>query len=225
MKVVFTIITGNYDNPQPIAVKNPEWRYICITDDMTIDGGDWELIPIETLNPPKGLNPIRLQRWAKIIGAVEYFQCDTIYLDGSYEIRNDISQILLSMDRSYSDGNVMTLQNMILKIHPKRNSYIDEGIACIKLNKAHPDSIRRQIKEYEAEGLEYGGGMYETGVLIRKYTPKVIEFCQLWWAEIEKHTHRDQLSIMKALKDCGIIFSTMTPGFFNEFVTLHKHKK
>ena len=223
MKIIFTVITGNYDNPKPIRIKNPAFRYVCITDDMTIDGGDWELMPIEALNPPKGLSPVRLQRWAKIIGAIQHFQCETIYLDGNYEIRSDIGMILGVMHADLGNGDIMRLDNMILKKHPIRECYIDEGIACIKLKKAHPDSIRKQIREYEAEGLGIGGGMYETGVLIRNYTSDVIRFCKLWWKEIEKHTHRDQLSIMKALKDSSISFGTMTPGYFNEYVTLHKH--
>lgn len=209
--IVFTCITGGYDSLKPIRVKNTEWRYVCITDDLSIDPKGWELVDISLLKPPAGLSPVRLQRWCKVIGGVKFFECDTIYLDGSHEIIEDVTGLW--------DGS------MILKRHPTRNCYKTEAQVCIKLNKADHNTINEQVLVLSAQGLPEEYGMYETGILIRPFNKHVELFCRLWWSWIDQFTHRDQLSITMALCQTKIDFKTIDQNEFRKYITIHKHAK
>lgn len=211
MKVVFTVVTGGYDDLKPIKAVNPEWKYVAIVDDMSINPNGWELLSIGKLNPPEGLNSVYLQRWVKVIGGIKYFGCDTIYIDGTHEVVRDITRL-------FDD-------TICFKKHPIRNCVYEEAIACIKLKKAHPDSIDIQMKEYYQLGMPKNLGMFETGIMFRPYNDKVIDFCERWWNEIFKHTHRDQLSITKVLWDTKIGFDWVRSETIDRYIIKHKHRQ
>lgn len=210
MKIVFTIVLGGYDDLKPVREKNPDWRYIAIVDDLSIEKNGWDLLHISKLNPPGGLNNVYLQRWDKVIGAVEFFKCDTLYIDGTHEVLKDVTRLFGS--------------RICFKKHPVRNCIYKEAEACIRLKKAHTDSINAQMKEYAGMGMPEGLGMFETGILFRPYTEEVYDFCKRWWSEISRHTHRDQLSVTKVMWDTKITFDWLYPGLVDKYITIHKHK-
>lgn len=210
MKIVFTIILGSYDSLRPVTVRNMGWRYVAIVDDMDTYPNGWELLHISSLKPPEGLNNVYLQRWAKTIGAVEHFKCDTIYIDGSHEILADVTKLF---------G-----ERICFKAHPVRNCYITEGEVCKQLNKAKSADVDKQVSDYKALGVPEKMGMFETGILFRPYSKEVIDFCQKWWAEIAIYTHRDQLSVTKVMYDTGIHFDVIFPETFSKYIKIHQHK-
>lgn len=207
--IVYTVIVGGYDNLKPILARNPEWRYIAVVDDLSMPAHGWELVHISELNPPEGLTGVKLQRWAKVHGGPEYFQCPTIYLDGSTQIRKDITELYTG--------------DLAFKKHPMRNCYVAEGEACRVRKKANSADIRRQIHEYVKAGYPPRSGMFETHVLFRPYNAHIMQFCRLWWEEIKKHTHRDQLSVMKALHDTAVPYKVIPYSTILDYTILHKH--
>lgn len=207
--IVYTVITGGYDTIKPILSRNPEWRYVAIVDDISMPDNGWELVHISELNPPDGVTGVKLQRWAKVYGGPAYFKAPTIYLDGSTQIRKDIT--------------VLYTGELAFKKHPIRNCYVAEGEACRVRKKALPADIKRQIQEYIKAGYPPRSGMFETHVLFRPYNDQVMQFCRLWWEEIHKHTHRDQLSVMKALHDTGIPYKVIPYKTIFGYTILHKH--
>lgn len=211
MNVVFTVVTNQYDDLKPILVKNNDWRYVAIVDDTSIDNKGWRLLPIERLNPPEGLNNIYLQRWVKIIGAMNYFKCDTIYVDANIEIKKDITEL-------YREGL------MQFKKHPVRSCYIEEGKRCKELNKANIELIDKQIKSYIEQGYEGDTGMIESNVLFRPCNGKVVDFCKLWFNELLQFTHRDQLSVMKVLEDTLIDYDVLSYNLVEGYIKKHIHK-
>lgn len=211
--VIFTVITGKYDSLKriPDELKNYEYRYVCLTEGYAphTRGKNWEVVPIQELNPPKLPNECYLQRWAKIIGGIEYFKKPTIYIDGSHEIVGDITELFAS--------------NMVLKYHPHRDCVYDEAAACKMLKKANPVMIDKQMAAYRKLGMPKGFGMFETGVIVRPYREDVLSFCRLWWKELQAYTHRDQLSITKVLWQTGINFMPAEYNLIHSYLKLHKH--
>lgn len=207
--IVYTVIVGGYDNLKPILTRNPEWRYIAVVDDLSMPADGWELVHISELNPPDGLSGVKLQRWAKVYGGPAYFQCPTIYLDGSTQIRKDITELYTG--------------ELAFKKHPIRNCYVAEGEACRVRKKALAADIKRQIQEYIKAGYPPRSGMFETHVLFRPYNDQVMQFCRAWWEEISKHTHRDQLSVIKALHDTGVPYNVLPYSRILDYTILHKH--
>lgn len=209
--IVYTVILGGYDTLKPILSRNPDWRYIAVTDDLTVEANGWDLLHISALNPPEGLNNVYLQRWAKVYGGPAHFQCPTIYLDGSTQIRKDITELYTG--------------ELAFKKHPIRDCYVSESIACKRRNKASFKDIDRQVQEYLSKGYPAVSGMFETHVLFRPYNHGVMGFCRAWWGEINRHTHRDQLSVMKVLHDTGIPYKVLPYQTVMNQIILHKHAK
>lgn len=212
--IVFTVIIGPYDNLKPIKESNEAWRYVCITDNEGIEPNGWEIIPVKLLNPPEKLTGVRLQRWVKVIGGIQFFKCDTLYVDGSHEIVKDVTELYQHLT-----------MNIAFKKHPIRNCYIDEGEACKRLKKAANWLIDRQITDYKVQGLPFGYGMFETGIIIRKYNSEVVRLCVLWASEIEKFSHRDQLSVTWVLFKTGIQYDVFDYSEFNKYINIHKHNE
>lgn len=209
--VVFTVITGGYDTLKPVLHRNEAWRYVCLTDNPDIYPNGWEILPIDQISPPHGLNLVKLQRWTKIYGSPKFFKCPTIYLDGSHVIIKDVTAL-------YDPS-----ADAVLKLHPARSCYMEEATACIRLNKASREAIIGQVSGYESKGLPNNSGMYETGILIRAWNERVDDFNGVWWSEIDNHTHRDQLSIMWALRGSEMIVTEITNETFKKYIKIHQH--
>lgn len=210
--IVFTVIIGGYDILKPIRRKVDGFRYVCVTDDLSIDAKGWELIHIESLSTPAGLNNVRVQRWVKIVGALKFFKKDTIYIDGSHEIVGDLSVFASTLK-----------QNIAFKHHPVRSCYKTEAEACIKLGKARKEDVLKQKKDYEVAGIPENLGMFETGVMIRAYNDDVVDFCEKWWGEIVKYTHRDQISVTKVLYETKLPVTIFSGEEFSKYFRIHPH--
>lgn len=209
---VFTVITGGYDTLKDIRVRNDKCRYVCFTDDVNIDNKGWELIDIGELNPPANLSGRLLQRWVKIKGGVSYLKCDTVYLDGSHEIIGDVTELF--------EGKSL---NITFKKHPVRDCYIDEAEACIRLRKGDPGLIYGQMTLYQIRGVPLKNGMFETGIIMRRFNEKVVDFSNRWWDEVYNHTCRDQISVVAVLFDTKLEIETFTQEQFLKYIKIHPH--
>lgn len=215
MQIVFTVITNGYDDLKSVHEPNKDVRYICITDDMTIAPKGWELMPIEALEIPKRLSGVKLQRWVKVIGGYEYFQCNTIYVDGKLELCADISPLF----------NYLNDYDIVFEQHPDRDCFIDEGKRIIELKKDSEGIISKHIAHNIEEGLQPNSGMMETRILVRRYNSTVATFNSWWWHDIYKFSHRDQMSVMLALEKVKPNYRTIPSRHLRSYFRVHRHNE
>ena len=113
----------------------------------------------------------------------------SIWIDGKIIITDDIMQPVKEYLKEV---------NFIVLAHPgdhRHLSIYEEAERCIAFNKGDPIAIKRQIEAYKKEGCPEDREVVATGVLIRRHhDPDVIKFNEAWWAEIQKHSVRDQIS-------------------------------
>ena len=86
--VVYTAITGGYDNLQAPAAKVPGWHYLCFTDEPSIAQPGWEVRAL----PRSDLDPIRRARLPKILA--HHFLPDydaSIWIDANIGIVGDLA--------------------------------------------------------------------------------------------------------------------------------------
>ena len=193
--VIYTCITGNYDN----LIEQPYFDncdYVCYTD-KEISSTIWEIRPI-----PENLlkfSLVKQQRYIKTHPHEFFKEYDiSIWIDGNVEIISNPSSLI---DKKY---------DIKLPCHPIRNCLYDEANICIKLKKDVKDVIMQQTTKYRREGFPKKFGLPQTNIIIRKHNSrKCIKFMNSWWAEIEKGSHRDQLSfsyIQWKMKNINICF-------------------
>lgn len=184
-KVIYTCITGNYDSllPQPFF---EDYDYVCFSD-APLESSLWEIRKIpEKL---KGLSPVKQQRYVKlhpheILSEYEY----SIYIDANVNILSDPTVLF---DENYS---------VETPAHPTRICIYTEEKACATLKKDKEEIMLPQIERYKKEGFPNNYGLVQSNIIFRKHNePDCIRLMEAWWAEIEKGSHRDQLSFNYAL--------------------------
>ncbi len=185
-KLIYTAIIGGYDNLKEPSIITPGWDYICFTDNKNPPSSlfrkKWNII-----YTPSQEDLAKFARKLKI----RYFDFTSdgydmsIWIDGSIQVRCDLNEFVSKY--------FINTEYAVLK-HNIRSDILSEAEACAKLKKGDSNLIRTQMKEYYKNGYTFENGLAATGLMIRKHNSAVRAFCTDWYKEIEKHTHRDQLS-------------------------------
>lgn len=205
--VCYTCVTGGYDSIRQPSVVNKDIDYICFTDDLSINGGIWQLKPI-----PKDLeflSNVKKQRIIKICPHRYLKEYDiSVWVDGNIKIKRSLIDFINQYDLEKCP--------LYVRVHPSRKCIYEEAEACIELGKDSKLNIDKQIKAYKVEGYPKNIGMVESCILLRKHNdPKCQMLCNLWASELLKYSHRDQLSFNYACWKMHFI-----PGILkNEFKT------
>ncbi|MFH1231538.1 MAG: glycosyltransferase domain-containing protein [Planctomycetota bacterium] len=179
-RAVYTAIIGEYDTP-PEFTKVPGWKYFIFTNNKGLKSDSAKVIYINCGNDAKNARKI------KILASMYLREYDiTIWLDGNIRMTINPDELLAKVD---IDNNPFVAME-----HPLRKCAYEEALACIKLNKDGSEIINNQMLAYKNDGFPKEAGLISSGIIIRRNTPEVTEFCNKWWAEVEKFSRRDQLS-------------------------------
>jgi len=195
--VVYTALYGNYDTlrDQP---HNPDVEYRCYGDTPQ-PSKTWKFIKQNRHQP----TVVRDARRVKTLSHYYVTQCMyCTWMDTNLLLWDDPLKIC---EKYLKDADFALFR------HPHRDCIYDEVRACIEYRKDKPEIMKRQVERYRAEGYPEHGGLASTGFLLRRQTEAVIRFNEMWWAEIENGSHRDQLSLPYVHWKTGLKFSVI-PG-------------
>lgn len=184
-KVIYTIITGKYDNLNKIKHKSDGWDYICFTDNLNIPHNGWKLVKIKN---PNNLDDYRIARKYKLLPHLYLKDYDySIHIDGNTEILCDLNQLESDIILSGFDINMAK--------HRLRDCLYEEAQVCIKGNKGNYNDIVKQIKDYKKEEMPTNFGLYSCGFQFRNLKSERLQsFSHEWFNEIIKYSVRDQIS-------------------------------
>ena len=192
--VVYTCITGGYDDLKKLSNVTPGVDYICFTDNKDLKSDIWKIRPIpeELLTYSK----VKQQRGVKILQHRYLPEYDiSIWVDANMDVKGNLNDYLKNFDfNKYS---------VFIPEHPARKCIYKEKTACVSLKKITGDGIKladKQMARYKAEKFPENDGLVQTNIVIRKHNT---EYCkklmELWWNELKDYSHRDQLSFNYAL--------------------------
>lgn len=180
--VVYTAITGKYENLKEPKFVSTKCDYICFTDDENMKSNVWQIRKIkDTCN-----NPIKTARKYKILPHLYLADYEySIWIDGSIVIIGDLSKFL---------KNELGNAKMAFFKHPNRNCIYDEAKIC-SIKKDNRKIIEKQMKRYKQKGYKEKQGLIASGIIIRKHNDDaVIRLMKAWWKEVASFSIRDQLS-------------------------------
>lgn len=196
--VVYTCITGGYDNILEPTIITPGVDYICFTDDLNMKSKVWKFkeIPAELLSYSK----VKQQRGVKILAHRYLPEYDiSIWVDGAVIVRGNVKEYLKTLD---TDN-----YTVLIPEHPARKCIYAEKEVCVKMKKIKNDGVAladKQMKRYKDEGFPVNFGLVQTNVMIRKHNDQYSkDLMEKWWAEVKDYSHRDQLSFNYALWKIG----------------------
>lgn len=208
--VVYTVVNNGYDVILPPKTKSKAAKYVAVTDGFAPH-------PWEVRSPPEPTKNHKMdsRRW-KLNSHILFPDADwTIYLDGQLQLIVD-PEILIEECRSWGDGSLYLFR------HQDRDCLYKEATEVARIGKDKQENFSSQIERYKSCGLEEDYGLYLGGMLIRKKS-KCNEFNEMWWDEVSKGSHRDQISLPFCLKQSKIDFVPMPRNWWKNFFSRKPH--
>lgn len=189
MIIVYTAIFDSYDTLQiPVYNALEGVEYVCCTNTMQSLPHPWKRLFIRP----------------RLSALFESRRCKAL----SHQLFPGVEATI------WHGGNVQLIENPVGMLryvedvdiavngHPRDTIY-EEASACAIMEKDCPRIIRRQANAYCED--ECPGKMYGAFLIIRKHTPDIIRFNELWWDQTRQYSYRDQISLGYALWKCDIL--------------------
>ena len=219
MITVLSSITGDKDSPRD-SQKKGKAAFVMYTD-KPFTSKTWEI----RKGYDRFSDPRRNSRAPKILSHLFSDTEYSIYIDGNMSLVKPPEEIV---ERFLGDYDFALFK------HPKRDCLYDEAIRCAKAGLDDAEVIIGQVTRYEKDGYAKHKGLHECGVLIRRHTPKVIEFNNYWWAEYCRGSVRDQISFMYAADKAGLRIKSIDAPWYldtngidvrrDDFIKMVPHK-
>lgn len=187
--VIYTCITGGYDNLILHTYQDPNWDYVCFTDNTLLlkdkKVGPWYVKPLKFSE----LDNVRNARWHKthphlLFPNYKY----SIWMDGNIDVKGTFL---------FDKADLCIKEKRILSVpaHPKRTCIYDEAVTVKALKKDFPAEVDAEIAALKRAGFPRNVGLNETNILFRFHKdPLCITMMEDWFQLIRKYSRRDQLS-------------------------------
>ena len=194
--VVYTCLTGNYDELYLPEYIDNDWDYICFTDNEDLLKNDaygiWKTYPLQFSE----LDNTRNNRWHKTHPHVLFPNYErSLYIDSNLIIRSD--WIFKEIDKNGKD--------MLIPSHFERNCIYDEIETVKLLKKDDEQRVQKMIDFLNNHQFPHNYGMNENNCIYRKHNePLIVEIMEEWWSFIRDYSKRDQLSLSYVLWKHGI---------------------
>lgn len=181
--VVYTSITGNYDDLKDPLYVDSDIEYVCFTNNPGIKSKIWNVEYIKD----EALTNMMLAKKMKLFPHIMFKDYDTsVWVDGSLQILGDLRLYIMKYEK---------LCSMLCFPHNNRNCIYSEASQCILSGKGKKEQILRQISDYYNEGYPINNGLYEMGCIVRNHNDeRVVNLMEQWYKQIENYSNRDQLS-------------------------------
>lgn len=212
---VYTCVTGDYDNVVEFySYKDKEIDYLLFTNNQKIRSDFWKVIYIEDNN----LSNVKLARKIKILGHPVLKQYKyTLWLDGASLPRKNLIPFVNSCIESGS--------HFISFAHRERDCAYQESLAVLYLKKDISAIVKPQMYSYLNEGFPQHNGLIESPVIFRSWDLEVERTMQVWFEQILRHSHRDQLSFNYAAWKTGFEYHLLlADAFDNSFFGRSSHR-
>lgn len=187
-KVIYTCITGEYENLLYPSYYNREYDYICFTDTAKLlelkQYGPWQIRP---LLKDFG-NPILNNRWHKMMPHIVLSDYnDSIYIDGNLDILDDFVFFELA-NRDSAD--------ILIPLHYSKKCVYKEIKAFEKVYIKKPEFLEKLFllkNKYIQEMMPKNYGLNENNFIYRKHNDLVASLMDEWWELLKSYVPRDQL--------------------------------
>ncbi|RKM54340.1 DUF616 domain-containing protein [Butyrivibrio sp. X503] len=196
--VVYTVITGDYDEINEPETGDSGLSYVLLTDRERPDyKGKWE---IRVIDNPDNLSSVRLSRYPKMFPHIFFPEYDySVYIDGSLIIKKDIRTFIDTYRRDCG---------MICFAHFCSESIMDEAVLIVERGKADKAALDTQLEVYKKKGYTAKGYIAELTCIVRDHHDEALKkVMQDWWDEYMSYEHtRDQISFDYVTWKNGYIF-------------------
>ena len=185
--VVYTCISGNYDELQQQSYTAPEWDYICFTNNKKLlkhqKIGVWQIRPLVYTESTQTKNA----RYHKINALKIFPEYEkSLWIDANINITTPF----------IFDTIKTTDKDLLIPYHPERDCIYDEADAVISHKKEKEDIVKKQVALLKSLKMPEHYGLNETLLIYRKHGNKHSEdIMTQWWDFLKENSKRDQLAL------------------------------
>ncbi len=199
--VIYTAIFGEggrFNFPE-VSIKRVD--KLCFTD-FKVENGCHQMLPVRKGRYKKNdfydVRRIRVDQTASVMRQrfTKIIIPDEIFDNYEYSAYVDCKRpIGIDFERYTELLNIEPRSDFLTRKHPKRDCVYSEAIKCIEKKKGNKHDIENQVNFYKGEGYPEHNGLYFTNWLFRRHTQRLKWFSALWWNQLVKYSHRDQISL------------------------------
>lgn len=194
---VLTACFGGYDELRPQAAQDVDVEWVAYTEDHRPTPPPWSAIRVSETAVVGYSHPRLVAKRHKVLHAAGC-GADVVWIDANTEI-TDPSFVRRALAARHDGIAVFR--------HPDRDCVYEEAEASLRLcpEKYSGQRIREQVDHYRTEGHPDHAGLYACGTVAWDWSaPTSHAIASAWWAEIERWTYQDQLSLPVVLRRLGV---------------------
>lgn len=210
MTVVYTAIYGGYDTLKPHLDHPGVEQWICYTDDPQLGGTPgWDVRAVGG----DFKHPRMDAKWWKCHPPAGE---SSIWIDGSMEI----------VDSEFFTTMLVLLEDdeMVMWPHPSRSSIVDEARVSENMAKYQGLPVVQQAHHYCNEWGFDDRSLWATTTIGRRHNRQTDRLGAAWFAECERWTYQDQISLPPLLKRYSITPAALPYSLWrNPWWRLHGH--
>ena len=179
-KVLYTCITGQYDDACAHVFVDDTWEYVMFTDNQYLLGMrrymHWDIRPLEY----KKQTNVKNARWHKINAHKLFPNYDySLWLDGNIVIMN--RDFFVRINR-FIDNDT----KLCVPTHPVRQCIFDEAETIKELHIDNGCTVNQEMFILRCWRYPHNNGLNETCILLRKHnTPQVRRMQRIWWRMVQ----------------------------------------
>lgn len=191
--VIYTVITGGYEEILQPLVLDDRFDYILFTENCSSDKeGVWSL---RTISDIEGLDKVRLSRYPKshpVSLFPEYVA--SLYIDANIQIKDDwiYSRFIELVENKTEYAGVKLVVT-------GRNCIYDHAFDMCVMGVEHDYTGLRQCHELYKRNFPSHFGLNENNIIFRMHTAAIEKVDNEWWYWITHYSRRDQFSYMYCL--------------------------
>jgi len=203
--VVYTCITGGYDDVPEHKYINPNWDYILFTDNTDlINKGHINQWAVRSLVYNESTN-VKNARYHKVNAHKLFPEYEySLWLDANISVNNE--NIFYKCDKYINNGTLIAVPK-----HPERDCIYDESKEIIARRYDLRKTINQEIRVLKNEKYPKHNGLSETCILFRRHND-MSNVMDLWWEMIKSYSKRDQLSFNFVLWHYNMSYTEMYNG-------------
>ena len=181
--VVYTAITGDYDDLRDPLFENKNITYVCFTNNRKLKSDIWNIEYVQD----DQLDNMHLAKKIKMNPDLYFKEFETsVWIDGKFEVQGDFRVYIEEYEKK---------QPILCFPHFQRECIYDEAAICMCVKRGKKEDIVRQIADYYQEGYPVNGGLYEMGCIVRTHNDELVKkIMREWEKEVAYYSYRDQLS-------------------------------
>ena len=209
MTSVITAIYGGRDRLRTPAVVHSGVEYVCFTDDHRMRHDVWDCRFIA----PSHIDPCRSAKRFKVLPHLFVEADRSIWIDANCRLLCDPLAIWDEFE-----------EHLALVRHWRSDIY-HEARACRTKHKDDVAVIEEAVRVYRATGHPTRSGLWYGTVMFRRHSPDVARFNETWWAQIDRFSRRDQLSLPVVLRRLDVQLHQFGRDQLSRLFRSYSHRK